>query len=313
MSGRVLRLARVSRNVADLAHMVAFYCEALDFELREQATIDAPAWGELMGLPGARAQRARLRLGAQELELVAFDPRGRLYPTHGNAADLWFQHLAIAVADMPAAYAQLCRHAFEPISEGGPQTLPPNTGAVTAFKFRDPEGHPLELIHFPAGVGAPCWQSMPGLFLGIDHSAIAVADIPASVAFYAPMGWHVAARSRNRGPAQERLDGLPRVDVDVVALEPARGGPAHLELLGYRVPRGTRLQPPAAVNDLVADRMVLEVADLSALLAQLPGESRRSAVARIGSARAMLLHDPSGHRVLLQDRSAAPAGQEPAR
>lgn len=313
MSGQVRRLRRVGRNVSDLTRMIAFYRDALDFVLIEHGRVDAPGWARVLGLPGVRAHAARLRLGAQELELVAFDPPGRPYPAHGNAADLWFQHLAIVVADMPAAYAQLRRHAFEPISQGGPQTLPPNTGAVTAFKFRDPEGHPLELIHFPVGVGASCWQSAPGLFRGIDHSAIAVADVAASIAFYEAMGWHLASRSRNRGPAQDRLDGLHQADVDVVGIEPAQGGPPHLELLGYRVPCGTRLQPPAANNDLVADRLVLEADELPALLARLPGVASQSPVVRVGGEAAVLLHDPSGHRLLLQDSNAAPTGQEPAR
>jgi catechol 2,3-dioxygenase-like lactoylglutathione lyase family enzyme len=297
MSGRVLRLDRVSRNVADLERMVAFYCEALDFRLLGPSRIDAPAWGELMGLPGARARTARLRLGAQELELVSFDPPGRAYPTQANAADLCFQHLAIVVPEMEAAYAQLCRHAIRPISHGGPQALPPDTGDVSAFKFRDPEGHPLELIHFPAGVGAPCWQCAPGRFLGIDHSAIAVADAEASLAFYASMGWHAAGRSRNRGPAQDRLDGLHDTDVDVVGLEPAQGGPPHLELLGYRVPQGRSLQPPAASNDLVADRLVLAVEDLPALLAGLPGDGY---LYKLDGRYAAFLRDPSGHRLLLE-------------
>lgn len=307
MSGCVLRLRRVGRNVADLARMAAFYCEALDFMVVGEARVEAPAWGELMGVPGARAQTMRLRLGAQELELAAFDPPGKPYPAQASAADPCFQHLAIVVADMPAAYAQLRRHACAPISDGGPQTLPPNTGGVSAFKFRDPEGHPLELIHFPAGVGLPGWQTAPGLFLGIDHSAIAVADADASVTFYGAMGWRPAARTHNRGPAQDRLDGLCGADVDVVGLEPARGGPPHLELLGYRAPRGHRLQPSVAGNDQVADRLVLEVDDLRALLARLPGDAGAPVVGPDGRSMAML-QDPDGHRLLLQDGHAGPPG-----
>jgi catechol 2,3-dioxygenase-like lactoylglutathione lyase family enzyme len=304
MSGRVLRLARVSRNVGDLARMVAFHCDALGFELLEERRTDVPAWGELLGLPGARARMARLRLGAQELELVAFDPPGRPYPEDSHAADLCFQHIAIVVADMATAYAQLCRHPFRPISEGGPQRLPPNTGGVTAFKFRDPEGHPLELIHFPAGVGAPCWRTASGLFRGIDHSAIAVADADAAAAFHACMGWRVAGRSRNRGVEQQHLDGLAGADVDVIGLEPVQGGPPHLELLGYRVPQGRRLQPAAANDDLVADRLVLAVEDLSALLAGLPPECMRSPRVELDGTHAALVHAPSGHRLLLLEARA---------
>ncbi|HEV2620574.1 MAG TPA: VOC family protein [Frateuria sp.] len=305
MNGRVLRLRRVSRNVGDLARMVAFYREALAFSVVEQVCMDAPGWGELMGVPGACARVARLRLGAQELELVAFDPPGAAYPAQAGASDLCFQHLAIVVADMPAAYARLGRHPFAPISLGGPQTLPANTGGVSAFKFRDPEGHPLELIHFPAGVGAPCWQA-PGLFLGVDHSAIAVADAETSVDFYGRMGWRPTTRTHNRGPEQDRLDGLHGADVDVVGLEAAQGGPPHLELLGYRMPPGNRSHPHAAGNDRVVDRLVLEVDDLQALLARLPGGAGKPVVDLDGQAMAML-KDPSGHRLLLQqERSMAP-------
>ncbi|ODR96565.1 hypothetical protein AUC70_14945 [Methyloceanibacter stevinii] len=47
----------------------------------------------------------------------------------------------------------------EVVTAGAPVLLPPNTGSVTAFKFRDPEGHPLELISFPDGVGDARWQT----------------------------------------------------------------------------------------------------------------------------------------------------------
>lgn len=299
MNGRVLRLRRVGRNVADLARMAAFHCDALGFEWLGQSRIDDPAWGRLMGLPGARAQIAHLRLGAQEIELVAFEPAGRPYPAHANAADPCFQHLAIVVADMDAAYAHLRRYGIGSISECGPQILPLNTGGVGAFKFRDPEGHPLELIHFPAGVGASCWQRAGGLFLGIDHSAIAVNDATASVAFYERLGLHVAGRSHNQGPAQARLDGVPGAEVDVVGLEADEAGPPHLELLGYRVPRGRSLQPPPATNDIVADRLVFDVDDLHALQARLG--MPQDAVACADGTVGMLLEDPSGHRLLLQE------------
>ena len=48
---------------------------------------------------------------------------------------------------------------WRPISEGGPQLLPPSNGAVRAFKFRDPDGHPLELIWFPPGQGRAVWHA----------------------------------------------------------------------------------------------------------------------------------------------------------
>lgn len=290
----VSRLLRVSRNVADLARATAFYRDALGFSVRGQATLDGPSWARLMDLPDARARAVQLQLGAQALELVAFDVPGRPYPPGSTSADGWFQHLAIVVADMPAAYARLCRYRFTPISEGGPQTLPPNTGAVTAFKFRDPDGHPLELLQFPAGVGDPCWERQPGLFLGIDHSAIAVGDTARAVDFYTGLGLRAAARSCNHGPEQQRLDHLPDVRVDVVALQPAQAGPPHVELLGYRQPRGRALAASAA-NDIAADRLVFDTGDLARLVPS-------AATAPTGCAA---LRDPDGHRLLVVQRRAA--------
>ena len=42
------------------------------------------------------------------------------------------------------------RH-FRPISPDGRVRLPDNSGGVTAYKFRDHDGHPLELLEFPQG------------------------------------------------------------------------------------------------------------------------------------------------------------------
>lgn len=154
------RIARVSFTTDEPAACSAFFREALGFEetgIEERADAD---FGRLMGLPGARAQVRLLRLGRQEVELVAFAEKGRPYPPGSTSADRWFQHIAIVVSDMRAAYSRLAaRSGWTPISTAGPQLLPESSGGVTAFKFRDLEGHPLELIEFPpAGTPKP-WQA----------------------------------------------------------------------------------------------------------------------------------------------------------
>jgi catechol 2,3-dioxygenase-like lactoylglutathione lyase family enzyme len=94
-----------------------------------------------------------MRLGGEEVEFVAYRRPGRAYPADSRSPDLWFQHFAIVVSDMDRAYRQLQRAGARPISRGGPQTLPEQNGRVRAFKFRDPDGHPLELLFFPDGQG----------------------------------------------------------------------------------------------------------------------------------------------------------------
>ena len=101
-----------------------------------------------LGKPDATVRLLTLRLGEQEIELVGFHAVGRSFPPVAGWSPL-FQHFAIVVADMAAAYAQLrAQPGWSAISIGGPQVLPPASGNVTAFKFRDPEGHPLELLAF---------------------------------------------------------------------------------------------------------------------------------------------------------------------
>lgn len=306
MNPAVLRLLRVGRNVVDLARSRDFYCEALGF-VAEQRDDSPPAWTQWPGICDAAVRSMHLRLGAQDIELTAFDPPGAAYPSGCTSADLWFQHCAIVVDDMDAAYARLLRHGdFEAISRDGPQTLPASSGGVTAFKFRDPDGHPLELIFFPPGSGDPAWQHAQGKgpMLGIDHSAISVADVDRSIAFYTALGMAQKARQTNRGAAQQRLDDLPEAIVDVVALQPAAARTPHIELLGYRVPRG-RTTMAGDIRDIAADRLVLQVHDLPALLDTLAKANAdivsTAAIEGNDGAHSAILRDPDRHLLILTE------------
>jgi catechol 2,3-dioxygenase-like lactoylglutathione lyase family enzyme len=196
-----------------------------------------------------------------------------------------FQHFAIVVVDMKRAFERLSAIAgWTPISSAGPQRLPASSGGVTAFKFRDPEGHPLELLAFPEGSN-PNWQasSPDETCLGIDHSAIGVADSNVGIAFYKGLGLGVSASSFNRGPAQERLDNVPSAQVDVTALTPRRPTP-HLELLCYRAAR----QLPTLArrsNDVASTLLTFEL-----LKASRPP---------IGHIAARFVRDPDGHALLI--------------
>lgn len=99
----------------------------------------------LLGLKGRRLCQL-LRNGEQQVALDEFEPPGRPYPAGSDASSLSFQHLALVVDDTRPADARL--RDVAPISVAGPQHLPPRSGDVRAFKFRDPGGHPLELLQF---------------------------------------------------------------------------------------------------------------------------------------------------------------------
>ena len=203
---KLSRIALVSREPDRLA---SFYQSAFGFVRGDERQLAGTALQSLLCIPGAKARLIPLRLGGQTIELLGIDPEGEAYPADVPAWSNLFQHFAIVVSSMSAAYAKLSAQAgWKPISTEGPQGLPASSGGVTAFKFRDPEGHPLELLAFPSGAVPERWQGSDVTgFLGIDHSAISVADTSQSIDFYRRLGLQRSGGSSNTGPEQDKLDG----------------------------------------------------------------------------------------------------------
>ena len=226
----VTGLVELARPVRDLERARQFYVNALGFaECLRVGPFDgllalslARAWKLL-----AKPSMLRLQIGAQTLVLVdCAQYRG---PPDTGALDTRFQHIAVITPHMAEAWQRVEPHA-RAISHGGPQRLPASTGGVTAVKFRDPDGHPVELLAFAPEAMPARWASGA---TGIDHSAIGVADADRSIGFYGRMGLQVTARQTNQGDEQARLDGLSAPVVEVVGLAPPEPSP-HLELLAYR-------------------------------------------------------------------------------
>ena len=228
--------------------LAAFY-RAVGFVVGEAAPILTEEMG-MLGLQGGGFRRT-MTLGLSRVDLDVFDHPGRGYPAGGTACDLFFQHLALVTSDIEADWRRARVAGATPISRTGPVQLPKSAGGVIAIKFRDPEGHPLEFLQFPRGSNAD-WPSTGAM--GIDHSAICVADVAASQRFYASHGLCEEQRSLNHGPTQTALDGLDDVAVDVAPLKPAIQ-PPHLELLSYRHPTGVSGGGLFA-NDVAATRIV---------------------------------------------------------
>lgn len=297
---RAGRLLAVMLTASDLAGSAAFFRDGLGFGVQDPVDgVDDPGLAALLGAGTARV--VRLRLGGQRLALAAFDPPGRAYPADGTACDLWFQHVAIVVSDMAAAHAAAMAHGAVPISTAGPQRLPAASGGVTAWKFRDPEGHPLELLAFPPGGGDPAWRGGgPGVFLGFDHSAVAVADAARSRRYYVgALGLVEAGATVNRGVEQDQLDGLAGALVDVVALRPGQA-PPHVELLAYRHPRGRT--GSVGATDVAATRLVLAGPALDGAEAAIAGAGGRvlgRGTFSLAAGPALWASDPDGHEVLL--------------
>jgi catechol 2,3-dioxygenase-like lactoylglutathione lyase family enzyme len=277
-SATICKLARFGLTTPNAAGLAAFYESACGFRRLESQY--------LSGVVEGAARCISLVLGEEVLELVEFKQPGRLYPPASSSADVIFQHFALVVADMEEAYRRLSAVAgWTAISTHGPKRLPLSSGGVTAFKFRDPNGHPLELLAFASDNVPPHWRrgSNGAVFLGIDHSAINVRNSSRSIAFYLGLGLNVAARSRNSGPEQERLDGIPQPHVEVIALAPHHATP-HIELLCYESAAHAAALTLRS-NDVATTRLVLESCDDS-------GTASDQSAARE-------LLDPDGHHLLI--------------
>lgn len=255
-------------NVSDAPKLAQFYENVLSFENESTETLNHP-----------QRDVRHLRLGEERFDLTEFkEQKGKAVPKNLPSNNTAFEHIAIVVSDMNKAYAAV-RGQVEHVSPE-PQTIPqsnPAAGGIKAFYFKDPDGHNLELIWFPKEKGDPRWQNKNGrLFLGIDHTAIAVTDTDKSLPFYTnKLGLHVAGTSDNFGIEQERLSDVPGAHVRITGLR-GNGGPG-IEFLDYISPLEQRAGTVSS-NDILYWEIILS--DSKAL-------------------RSETIQDPDGHTLRL--------------
>ena len=278
---KVTHVAAFSVTSRDAAGLVRFYQSAFGANLLVREQLKGDPFERLLGVRGG-AVAYRMQVGGEYVDILQFDHPGEPYPRVSSPYDLVFQHFAIVVNDMGAAYAHLQSvSGWRPLSKA-PQRLPPRSGGVVAFKFQDPDGHPLELLCFPEATKPARWLARPdsSLCSGVDHSALSVRDTTASRDFYSALGLEAGEGTVNFGTEQALLDGVSNPHVVVTPLFASRSVP-HLELLCYRS-HAHRTVCLAASNDVAATRTVLAIET----------SNRGSA----GGAR--FATDPDGHHML---------------
>ena len=120
------------------------------------------------GVFNANMRIVHLKLGEQLVELTQYisPPTGRPIPTPSYSNDESFEHIAIVVSDIDAAYKilQETMSADFRVSGHNP-AIGSRGGPNQGDKFHDPEHHDLELLYFPPGKGEPVWQKPTTEFL----------------------------------------------------------------------------------------------------------------------------------------------------
>src|SRR5437660_2078602 len=301
-------------TVSDMDRTVDFYSKVLTFEKVTDTEVAGENYEHLEGVFGLLMPVVRMRLGDEFIELTEYlAPKGRAISADSRSNDRWFQHVAIIVSDMDKAYRWLRQNKVEHASSG-PQRLPgwnKNAAGISAFYFKDPDGHPVEVLQFPPDKGLEKWhRPTDKLFLGIDHTAIVVWDTDASVKFYHDLlGMRVAGESENYGTEQEHLNNVFGAHLRITALR-GTSGPG-IELLEYLAPRDGRPFPSDEhTNDIVHRQTVLltRSADRAARnlsAAQVNFVSSGVVVNHIeqlGFTKAVVVRDPDGHAVEVEEK-----------
>ena len=294
-------------TVSDLDRAIAFYTKALSFTKISDVEVYGEEYEKLLGLFGIRLRLVRMQLGTETIELIQhLTPQGKPIPIDSRSNDLWFQHIAIVVKDMDRAYQKLREFNVTHVSTA-PQKLPDYIGTaagIEAFYFRDPDGNTLELIHFPPDKGDPRWQKPTDkIFLGIDHTAIAISDTETSRQFYRDiLGLEIAGESENYGTEQEHLNNVEGARLRITSLKAGAG--TGIEFLEYLQPDNGRPLPEGTTpKDLIhwETTLVVEDVDIAAeKLRQSGYQFVSKAIAEIdestlGFKRAFLVRDPDGH------------------
>lgn len=310
----VQEVATVGMTVSDMDRAIEFYSQVLSFEVISDVEVYGSEYERLVGVFGARMRVVQMQLGDEVIELTDYlTPEGRSIPPDSRSNDLWFQHVAIVVSDMEQAFQWLRQHNIQFVSTA-PQRLPdsiPAAAGIEAFYFQDPDAHNLEIIYYPPGKGDPRWQTATDqLFLGIDHTAIAVANTDESLRFYRDLlGLRIAGTSENYGTEQEYLNNVFGARLQITGLRSSQG--LGIEFLEYLAPSTGRPFPAdAQSNDLVNWQITLVVDDVDAAAQRLreagypfvsTGVTSLSHSA-LGFRQAFLVRDPDGHVVRLIER-----------
>ncbi|GHB80364.1 VOC family protein [Persicitalea jodogahamensis] len=310
-------ISRVAITVKDLARSVEFYSKVLNFTHVGSYAIKSPAANRLFGMVNEgqklSVEFAVMSLGDEIIELMEFQASATTgeIPSDSASNDLWFQHLAIVVADMETAWEHLKMFDIENISPT-PQTLPSylDAAGISAYYFKDPDGHVLELIHFPTGKGASKWHgAKEGLFLGIDHTAIVVRNTADGVPFYQNLGFAAESQTENYGPQQEMLNQVKGARQLITRLASGQG--MGVEFLDFINPDTGRPFPKSThPHDLIHWHTVIEVDELRAIVERI-GEKGYEVVSTEIAAfsdwkgdryRGFIARDMDGHAAMICEK-----------
>lgn len=304
-----LAVEGVTITVNDLDVSVPFYEEILGFKRIRSYNLEGNEFQHWVGIANEKltAEVVELQLGDETIALQEFtnEERFRGIPLDSKSNDLWFQHIAIVAGDMEKAYERLFNAEVTHVSTA-PQTLPeyiPEAAGIKAFYFQDPDGHILELIHFPKGMGNTKWQrNKEELFKGVDHTAIGIERTISSGEFYEDvLGLKINGHSENYGTEQEHLNQVFGARLLISGLSAKKG--MGIEFLDYITPPGGRVYPSdSSPTDLWHWHTTIKVSDIKAKYKELRQANATfisKGIVTINKRKQFMIKDVDGHAIVL--------------
>ena len=301
---KITKVGAICITVKDLAPSVSFYTNVLQFKYIDTEDFYGESHEQLFSKFGIHYKVAHLQLGDEHVDLIDYlTSGGRRISETQQSNDLAFQHIAIVVNDMDAAFKTLQKNNVEYVSTL-PQTIPLNNNAaagIKAFYFHDIDSHNLELIYFPKGKGKIKWQnSTKNIFLGIDHTAIGVSNTANSLQYWVnKLSLEKKGESHNTGTEQAHLNFVKNAELQITGLA-ADEGPG-IEFLQYLKPGVGKSYPADTQCDDLWNWITKVNCDgIDALYIQLTSSNVKivsEAVVVINGKKNFIARDPDGHAV----------------
>ena len=106
LPGDIERVKMIGFTVKDADREANFFTKVLNFEKVSDFRVVGSEYDRMEGVFNANMRIVHLKLGEQIVELTQYvsPPTGRPIPVPSYSNDAWFEHMAIVVRDMDAAY-----------------------------------------------------------------------------------------------------------------------------------------------------------------------------------------------------------------
>ncbi len=145
---QILSTNHTSFTVSDLDRTVAYFRDALGFEVTSNAPRDPKKVSEITGIEGAQVMIAYVRGAGHSIELIEYLGPSDRTSVRPRPCDVGFAHLAYDVDDIDAAIDRSAEHDVFPIGLVTVIDQGPNRGGKVAY-LRDSDGITIEFIQKP--------------------------------------------------------------------------------------------------------------------------------------------------------------------